>query len=541
MRSSDVFKLREDFQGAFGSLPSEVAPRLLLIGDFPAGRSGLNSLPPGSGLSLGDVMREYGDGNADYNLDYAKTFASRSYNGIRPAGFDIYNVKPADATFAQSAIITDAAVPSAVDLFRFKAIGPGAAYNSLTVKVTIRRIVASHPAGNNTAVCDVEVQSPNPDASPELFEGLVFTYEGGTAGASGLHRTRNASVMNDPVMGSRYVRLEYQPTAATSTINANRVAGDSVTATLTGATNGSALSNSNWEAAIDAVSGIAFRWFTIANPPSTVVRAYLHNTLKTAPFRLVFLNQMYGETLTDFINDTDTYGDGPGDGTGAKFFGWGAQAAVNGREVPASAAYLGEWSAKISANGLGGSYPVGNSPLGFRSISVNDNLTKGQMDAAAAAGVNYLKQLDSGAYGVHGYYTLDDQLDRMGDLGVRSIINDIGRRLAIAFTPLAHNRPNNAITRGTIQRLGDQAIMPYVNSGAVKRASTGTFDLMEVQNRWQGVSFPSLPGWAVFMASIKLNGTLGGVFAHLTDAEIEGLTSIAGGAPAAPAAAAGGN
>lgn len=546
MRSSDVFKLREVFEGAYGALPTEVAPRMLLIGDFPAGRKGLHSPPPGAGISLNDLLREYGDGSADYNLDFAQVFASRSTSGIRPSGFDVYNIKSSAATDAVTAAVTDADSGSPVGLFKFKAIGPGAVYNDCAATITVTRMVPNHPAtpGDSAAVCTVTITGPNPDASPEVFDNIVFTSDGSLLGNSGIHRTRDASLINDPLLGSRYVRLVYEVTANTSHFGANRVAGDSATATLAGGGDGNALTNTDWTNAIDAVSGIPFRWFTIANPPSTTVRAYLHSGLKVAPFRLVFLNQMYGETLSAFISDISTYGNLASDGTSAAFFGWGSHPAVNGREVCASAAYLGEWSAKIAAAGLGGGYPVGNQGLGFRSIAVGDGLTKSQMDTAAAAGVNYLKQLEDGTYGVHGYYTRDDQLDRMGDLGVRSVVNDIARRLARAFTPLAHNRPNNVITRAAIDRLGVQAIRPYVNAGAIKRAATGTFDLMEVQSRWQGVSFPSLPGWAVFMASLSINGTLGGVFAHLTDVEIEGLNAIAGGpaaTAAAPAAAPGGN
>lgn len=533
-RSADVFKLRESFEGVFGALPSEVAPRILLIGDFPAGRAGLNSPPPGAGISLNDLLREYSDGNADYNTDFARVLASRSVQGFRPAGFDVYNVRPADATKAVTPAVTDDAAVSPVDLFHFEAIGPGTAYNTLNIVIAVTRVIATgHPAGDGVAVCSVTIAGPNPDASPEVFENIVFTDEGSTLGTSGSHRTRDASIINDVFVGSRYVRLVYEATAGDSHFGANRVKGDTETATLAGGTAGTALDDTDWTDAISAVSGISFRWFTIANPPSTVVRAALHSTLKTAPFRLVFLNQMYGESITDFMTDLDTYGDSASDGTSGAFFGWGSHAAAYGREVPAAAAYMGEWSAKIAANGLGGSYPVGNTNLGFRSIAVGDELTYAQQETAAVAGVNYLKRMDNGGYGVHGYYTRDDLMDRMGDLGVRSIVNDLGRRLAIAFTPLAHNRPNNVVTRSTITRLGTQAIMPYINSGAISRAAVGTFDLMEVQSRWQGVSFPSLPGWAVFMTSIKLNLTLGGIFAHLTDAEIEGLQAIAGGAPAA--------
>lgn len=536
-----MFRLRESFEGAFGALPSEVAPRLVIIGDFPAGRAGLHSPPPGAGISLNDLLREYSNGEADYNTDYAKVYASRSYQGTRPAGFDVYNVRPDDGAAAESAVVDDDAVSNPVDLFHFEAIGPGAVYNGLTAIINITRVIATgHPAGAGTAVCTVTIQGPNPDADPEVFENLVFTSEGSTAGNSGAHRTRDASIINDPLSGSRYMRLVYEATADTSTFGANRTKGDTVTATLAAGSDGTALDPSDWSAAIAAVSGLSFRWFTIPNPPDVATRAALHSTLKVAPFRLVFLNQMYGETISAYTTDLETYGREADDGTSMSFFGWGPHYAAGGREVPYSAAYLGLWSAKISAQGLGGAYAVGNSTLGYSGISAGDQLSATEQEAAAIAGINYATQLHDGGYGIHGYYTRDDQLDRMGDASVRSIINDVGRRLAIQYTPLAHNRPNNLITRDKITRLGTQAIMPYINNGSIRRASTGTFDLMAVQSRWQGISFPSLPGWAVFMASINVNLTLGGVFAHLTDAEIEGLTAIAGGPPAATPAATGG-
>lgn len=539
-RSADVFKLREVFEGAFGALPSEIAPRLCLIGDFPAGRAGLQSNPPGAGLSLSDVMREYSDGNADYNLDWARVFASQSYQGFRPAGFDIVNIKGEGAAKAESAVVDDAASSNPVDLFSWEAIGPGTAYNGLTAIVTITREIATgHPAGADTPVCTVTITGPNPDAAPEVFENIVFTEEGSTLGNSGAHRTRDASVINDPIVGSRFMRLVYEATAGDSKLNANREIGDSITSTLASGTAGSAIDIDDWKAAIDTAAALPFRWFVIANPPTDAERAYMHLTLKAAPFRLIVLNQLYGETISAYTTAVNVYGREADDGVSIAFFGWGPHIAANGREVAFSAAYMGLWSAKIAAQGLGGSYAVGNSSLGYSGIAAGDTLTRTQQEAAAAAGINYANQLYNGTYGVHGYWTRDDQLDRMGDASVRVVINDVARRCAIAFTPLAHNRPNNLLTRDKITRLGTQAIMPYINVGAISRASVGTFDLMEVRNRWENISFPDLPGWAVFMASIKCNLTLGGVFAHLTDADIAGLTAIAGGPPAAAAAAGG--
>lgn len=541
MRSSDVFKYREQWEGFFGALPSEIAPRLLIIGDFPAGRAGLNAPPPGAGNSIHDVLREYSVGKADYNLDYAKVFARQSYQGSQPAGFDLYNVTASDATEAVTPALTDGdAVP--VDLFHFEAIGPGTAYNGLQIQVEVSRVIASgHPAGSNIAVCTVTIPSPNPYANDEIFENIVFTYEGSTDGNSGAHRTRDASIINDPVVGSRVVRLVYEATANTSNFGVGHVKGDVETADLASGTAGTALADLDWTTAIQAVEGLPFRWFVIANPPSDPVRQQLHTSAKVAPFGLGILNQMYGETITDFITARDTYGSEADDGKSMPFFGWGSHFAAQDREVPFGAAYMGRWSAKIASVGLGGGYAVGNTGLGFKSIASGDELTKTQMDLAAAAGINYATRLYDGSFGVHGYWTLDDQVDRMGDGSVRVIFNDIVRRLAIAFTPLAQNRPNSPLTRQKIQRLGDQAVLPYLNLKYVERAASGTYDLMQVRDRWPGVTFPDLPGWVVYMLSIKANLTLGGIFAHLTDAEVEGLTAIAGGPATGGNVATGGN
>lgn len=541
MRSADVVKIREVFEGGIGSLPTEVAPRLVLIGDLPAGRPGLQARPPGSSISLNELLREYSVGDFDYALDFARVFANQSTQGFRPSGFDVYRIVASDAVVAETDVATDAAVSNAVDLFHFEAIGAGSAYNGKQIVIEVTRVIASgHPAGNDVAVCTVTLPSVNPDAQPEVFTNIVFTHEGSTAGNSGAHRTRDASVINDELSGSSAWRLVYEATANTSSFGANRAVGDTVTLTAASGTDGSALDNTDWQAAIDAVSALPFRWFVIPGVPNDTVRAYQHSTFAASPFAMTFLTQIYGETLSAFSTALNAYGTDADDGRSAAFFGWGPHPAALGREVSFAAGYLGRWSAKIAATGLGGDYPVGNLALGYSGISAGDKLTKAQQEAAAAAGINYAVQLPSGGYGVHGYWTRDDQLDRMGDMGVRSMVNDVARRLAIAFAPLAHNRGNTILTRSKIDALGTQAILPYVNKGALKRASAGTFDLAEVQNRWRGISFPNLPGWAVFMASLQFNGTLGGVFAHLSDAEIEGLTAIAGGA-APTGASAGGN
>lgn len=541
-RSADVVKIREVFEGARGALPTEVAPRLLLIGDLPAGRPGLQARPPGAGLSLNELLREYGVGGADYTLDWARVYASQSAQGFRPSGFDVYRIVADDAVTAETDVATDGHDTTPVDLFHFEAIGPGAAYNGLQIVIEVTRLIASgHPAGDNVAVCTVTLPAVNPDDSPEVFTNIVFTDEGSTAGNSGAHRTRDASIINDELAGSKAWRLVYEATAGTSSFGANRTVGDTVTLTAASGADGTTLADADWQAAIDDVSALPWRWTVIANPPSDTVRAYQHTTLKAMPFGFGALVQMYGETFSAFNTALDAYGSDAADGRSMAFFGWGPHPAAQGREVSFSAGYLGRWSAKIAASGLGGDYPVGNQGLGYSGISSGDKLTRANQEAAAASGINYAAQLHDGSYGVHGYWTRDDQLDRMGDAGVRVMVNDIARRLAIAFTPLAQNRGNTVLTRGKINRIGRQAILPYVNKGALRQASAGTYDLTEVQNRWQGVSFPDLPGWAVFMASLQFNLTLGGVFAHLSDQEIEGLEALAGGAPAAATATAGGS
>lgn len=548
-RSADVVKFREVFEGAYGRLPSEVTPRVVIIGDLPAGRPGLNVTPPGSSMSIGDFMREYSDGGADYVTDWAQVYASRRVGNSSPGGFDVYRIAAADAVVAESEVITDDAAADPVDLFHFEAVGPGVAYNDLSIIVEVTRVIADHPAGANTSVCRVTIQGPNPYSSPEVFSDIVFTSEGSIDGTSGFDRTYDASVINNPVSGSRYVRLVYEATAGDSNFGVNHAIGDTVVVTLTGGTDGAALVDADYEAAIDAVSGLPWRWFVLPAPPSDEVRAYQHSTFKGSPFAMTFLEQMYGEAISDYITALAVYGRGADDGRSMAFYGWGAHPMARGREVPFSAGYLGEWSAKIAASGLGGAYAVGNSTLGYSNIATGDQLSRTDKEIASAAGVNFATQLYDGSFGVHGYWTRDDQVDRMGDGSVRVIVNDIARRMAIAFQPLAQNRPNNATTRGKIDSLGAQVIRPYVNTGAISRASTGTFDLMEVRSRWQGIGFPDLPGWAVFMASLRVNLTLAGIFVHLSDQEIEGLVSIMGGAAtaaapageAAPAAAAGGS
>ena len=533
MRSADVFKLREVFEGARGSLPTEVAPRLLLIGDLPVGRPGLHARPPGAGLSLNELLREYSDGEADYTTDWARVYAAQSSQGFRPSGFDVYRVVADDATVAETEAVNDADSGSPTDLFHFEAIGPGAAYNGLELVIEITRVIASgHPAGDNVAVCTVTLPPVNPFDAPEVFTNIVFTKEGSTAGNSGAHRTVDASIINDELVGSKVWRLVYETGANAQGLAANRAVGDTITVTATGGSNGSVLTDQDWADAIAAATTLPWRWVVIANPPSATTRAALHTALKTMPFGFGAVNQMYGESLTDYISALSTLGSDAEDGRSMAFFGWGPHPAAFGREVSFSAGYFGRWNAKIAASGLGGDYPVGNQALGYTGISAGDKLSRADQEIAAAAGVNYATQLYDGSYGVHGYWTRDDQVDRMGDAGVRVMNNDIARRLAIALSPLAHNRGNTVLTRSKIQSIGRQVIQPYVSKGALRQAAAGTYDLTEVQTRWQGVSFPDLPGWAVFMASLVYNGTLGGVFAHLSDQEIEGLEVLIGGTAA---------
>src|SRR5690606_14224963 len=121
-------------------------------------------------------------------------------------------------------------------------------YDGLTAVIAITRVIATgHPAGANTAVCTVTIEGPNPDAEPEVFDNIVFTSEGSTAGNSGAHRTRDASIINDSLSGSKYQRLVYEATAASSSFGANRTVGDTETLTLASGGDGSALDDDDWK------------------------------------------------------------------------------------------------------------------------------------------------------------------------------------------------------------------------------------------------------------------------------------------------------
>lgn len=529
MRSADIIKVREFWEGVFGRQPVEIAPRLLLIGQFPAGRPGLHVPPPGAGLSLDELLQEYGDGSVNAELDYARVFARQSDGGVAPAGFNVANVVPATATRAVSGTVTNQVPVTPVAQFRFEAIGPGATYNNLVISITCTRIVNDHPLGNNIPVCRVTVESVNPRYAPEVFENVVFTYTNATNGSSAYHRTVEAQ---EVIEDSRIVRLVYDVAANGSL---TMTVGQTITATLAGGTEGGAVTDTDWTGLIAQAEDLPFVWRVAPALPSGVVRDYLHNSNKAAPFGVATYLQRYGETLAAFTTARNAAGNEADDGKSMTFFGHGQHPAAGGREVSFSAAYLGRFSAKINALGLGGAYAVSNQPLGYTSIAPGDRLTRTQREQAAAAGINVATRLLTGQYGVMGYYTMDDQVDRMGDISIRVIMNDVIRRLFTAFMELPQNRANNPGVQDKIRRLGDQVIQPYQNLGYVRRAATGTFSLEEARTRLPGLSFPTLPGWAAYVASLQFFPTLGGIYIMLTDKEVAGLTAVAGGQPQASA------
>lgn len=521
MPDSQTFKYRERFEGSAGVLPGEVAPRLVLVHDFPAGPDGLTSPRAGAGLGANDIIRLYSDGNPDYGVDFARVFGDQRFAGFGPGAIDTYRVVASDAVRA-TVTLTDQDDTTPIDIGAFTAVGAGVAYNKTITLVVTDVIASGHPAGANTPVFKVTIPAPNPDANDEVFERIVFTQEDGR-GTSAYHRTRDASVLNDL---SFIVDFNYVPAAATADLAANATKGDVITLTLAGGTAGGALADADWQAALDELADLPFRWLVIPNPPTDTVRADMHTTIKGMPFGFAALIQMYGETPAAILTARDTLGSEADDGRSAMFFGWGPHPSAGGREVSFAAGYLGLASAKINAGGLGGDYPVGNTGLGFTKIT--DVLTKADKGSLAAESIMYAQQLYDGSFGVHGSWTLDSQLDRMGDLGVRWMWNDILRRLALQFTPLAHNRGATPLTQTKIKRLGDAAISPYLSKGVVRIAETGTAPLEEANTLFPGLSFPADPGWVAYVARVVFYLTLQGVYVHATDAEIAGLASLAG-------------
>src|SRR5690606_39399676 len=82
---------------------------------------------------------------------------------------------------------------------------------------------------------------------------------------------------------------------------------------------------------------------------SDLERAYMHTTLKAAPFRLIVLNQLYGESISTYTSAVNVYGREADDGVSIAFFGWGPHIAANGREVAFSAARSEEHTSELQS------------------------------------------------------------------------------------------------------------------------------------------------------------------------------------------------
>lgn len=526
MPEAETFKYREAFEGFQGVLPGETAPRLLIYHTFPAGPDGLTSPRAGAGLGMNDILRYFSNGEPDYGTDFAEVYSRQTHGANTPGAIDVYRLVPSDASKA-SAVLNDQASGTPVVIGEFEAVGSGAAYNK-RIYLTCVEVIEStgafaHPAGAKVPVFDVEIEGPNPRYPAEVFRRVVFTHSGET-GSSAYHKTIDAAGLTDRSM---VINFTYDPDADTADLAASADEGDVITLNLVGGTDGSATLDANdYKDAFDDTVNIPFRWRVVPNPPEDTVIENLHMSNKAAPFGLAILVSPYAFSTQDALDVRDTIGKEADDGKSAFVWGWGAHPAILGREAPYAAAYFGRFSAKINATGLGGEYPVGNQGLGFTTIAEAHKLTGAQEQALSKASIMFARQMYDASYGVHGSWTLDAQLDRMGDLGVRVMWNDIIRRLALQFTPLAHNRGATVLTRNTIQRFGDMAIRKYLDRGYVKKAATGISSIEEAAARFPGLSFPDLPGWVVYLAQIIFYPTLQGVFAHLTDADVAGLTEI---------------
>lgn len=523
---------QENFLPVSGRLPVEVSPRLIVVGTFNAGRSGLVPLPAGFLRPLESILEEYSNGVADYETDYIKTYMRMGEAGVSSGVVEVYNVVNPSSLKAQTPIVTDGA-GTPVNQFRFEAIGTGIAYNGLIIKLTCRRVIAAgHPAGANTSVFDVEVSSVNPDAAKRTFRNVVFTRAGGN-GTSAYHGTIDAAdAINDPLTGSLVARLVYEPTANSGYKPAANVVNN---LTMTGGTT-VAPTDAHWQAGIDVAAGLPFRWHVTPVPPNETIRAYHVAASARAMFPLHIVDSFYGETLSAWLTARATYGDDPSAGRFAPFYGWGIHANSDGREVPVSAAYMGKYSAKLNSMGLSGGYPVGNRPLGFRSIAPSMVLDASSQAALAAINTNYLKQLESGSYGVHGYWTGDNQILRTGDLGIRVMWNAVMRDMAEAVRDLAQNVGNTPYTREAIAQIVLAQLSKYFVAGMIEEANQGVFTYEEVTQQFQNVSLPLLEGWAYVLTRIRFNPTLGGVYLYFTNAEVKGLPSIFGSSGGASAA-----
>lgn len=531
MPTRDTFRYREVFEGKVGPLPGEIAPRLVLIHDFPAGPAGLSAPRAGAGFGLGDLQRYFSDGEFDYGIDFAEVYSRQTDGAATPGAIDVYRLVRSGAA-AATGTFDDGDSTSPVDIGEFESVGPGSAYNK-DITLEVVRVIDSpsipHPAGTHVPVFNVTIPSPNPSQPPEIIRGVVFT-EDGADGTSAYHRTIDAASITDRSLA---VNFTYDPAAGTADLSGLE-AGDIITVAMTGGSNGStSLDDDDYEAALDDISGLPFRWRCIANLPNATVRAMLHTANKAAPFGHAITYNLYGETPEDVLTTRGTMGSEADDGRSSLIWGWGSHPNVNGREVPYAAGYFGRYSAKINAAGMGGEYPVGNLGLGFTTIAAAHKLTAAQEEALAQKQVMFARQLTSGSYAVHGSWTLDNEFDRMGDLGTRIMWNDVIRRVALVAEPLAHNRGATIITQSLIRIRCDLAIRPYVSRGYLKVANTGVSAIEDAAARFPGLSFPQeLQGWVAYLAQLIYYPTLQGIFAHFTDADILGLASLLGGSAA---------
>lgn len=517
--SPDTFLFSENFQSVRGAVPVDIAPRMVVVGDFPAGRQGYIS--PG-GRPLGSMLAEYSDSQPNYETDLLRTLMRMSFAGLPSAPVEVVRVVDAAAVVAETEVLDDGDATTPVDQGNFVAVGPGAAYNTRTIRITTTAVIPTgHPAGDNVSVNTVEVFPPNSNLEPEVFRNVVI--DGAGRGSSGRWNTRDIeTAINDPITGSRVVRWEY---AGTANGGYKEPVGTITVLTLAGGTDG-APAATDWEAAIDMASGRPFRWIILANAPSEATRAYFVNAVKAAPYGMGFFNSMFGEGLSTFLTARDTYGNGPDEGKIMGFWGWATHPAAGGREIPAMAAYLGLWSAKINSSGLGGNYAVGNQPLAYTSIAAGSELTREAQESLATANINYVRNLEGGGIGVHGFWTLDSQIERVGDAAVRTMYNDIIRQLATALTELAQNRGNSVATRQVILDYATARLQPYIAAGFVEFAAMDVMTYQQVLDRFTGITVPFYEQWAYLLASLRFVGTLGGVFAYLTNRDIQGLAVI---------------
>lgn len=528
---SEVLRIQTDFRGAQLQDVGRPAPRIMLISDTAAGPLGLNS--PTIGMSMRDVISTYSDGTPSYAIDWVRAYYSSRFEGKGPSPVDVYRVGSGGTKAVSPTLYADntigwgvddwgTGVPSTDPIGFFEADGVGDVTFDVDL-IPVQKIVSGHPAGANITVFDVRVHSPSGAFPAITYQRVVFTNPDATGDSSSYRTVDAATILNSPTRRPAIVRWVYEP-FYTAGLNPDLADGTG-TLSVTGGT-APTVSAADWQAAFDTVRTIPNRWHVIPNPPDESTRTAYVNTLRDGDSVLVHVAQMYGEDPTTFATARDAYGDGEGSSSVVTFFGWGTHPLANGREVNASALYLGRWAAKINRSGFGTSYPVGNENLGFSSVAAGDELNQSQQEQFSNLNINYIKKFDDGTIGVHGFWTLDRDLTRLGDLFRRHSWNDIIIKLTQAYKRMAQNRGNTPFTRADVNRLGDLQIRPYFERGFARRAQTGTFYYEEIQQRYPDLNLDNLNGWIYYLAGIQLNGTLGGIYVYLTNQQIEGLTEV---------------